>query len=423
MQMSPADCRTNDLIERLCRALQIAIRTVDEFAACGYVDEDRPENSFDGDKPVAEAAMLLYVSARCRTVPLIERLTRTLAERLIPYARSEKVAVHIALHPAELYDRAFTHILLTRLGYEDERFDTFLRDCQNSSCARGKERLAFANIEQQWISDVHRQLNPNIRWKADLKTTALAHSVDVLRGRRLDAYGLTHLFMYCTDFGRRKARLPRPKSVIFAEARSLLAKCLDTEDYDLAAELLAGWPMLKVKWCPASTFCFHILRTIEDEVGVLPGGVTSTQKFGRLEGAERSRYALATGYHTAMVMGLLCAAILSSGRMPDARSGGKISGASNRLLHLIPESERRWARIIEGLSLDQKDSIADLILDIGLTRACRLNDFSEMQELLLESARLGIPCSPLALQSAEMLSRLGALSTLDYVRQPQRITA
>jgi len=411
--MASANRLTEDLVERLCRGLDIAMRAVDEFGSSGYSDEERPENSFDADKPIAEAAMLLYVVGPAQKFPKVASRFNELAERLIVLARSDMIAASIALQPTEIFDLGFTHILLSKLGFTDERFDAFLSECYRSSCRDGKERLAFARVEQRWIKSLWLDDRSWHGWQADVQRSGLSHSVDMLRGRRLDVYGLTHLFMYCSDFGRCTPKLPRPKADILAESRCLLAKCLDTEDFDLAAELLAGWPFLKARWCPTSTFCFQVLRAVEDEVGVLPGGVTSSSKFRKLEGTEKKRYALATGYHTALVMGLLCAATLNSKRLPPvALPNGALRGAGQKLLDMVPEEKRCWRSIADGLAPAQKDAVSTFFLDLGLTRACRTNDFAAMQDLLRVGMNLQIPASPLWLQSAELLSRLGACAQL-----------
>jgi hypothetical protein len=142
-----------------------------------------------------------------------------------------------------------------------------------------------------------------------LKLSALSRPIDILGGPKEDAYALTHLVIYCTNFGFSAKRLPRPKSEVLAEARSLLAKCLDEEDYDLAAETLMIWPQLGVPFCASSAFGFWVLLQVESQVGVLPSVRTRSDRLKRLKGDDRTRYAFATAYHTALVMGLLCAAI------------------------------------------------------------------------------------------------------------------
>src|SRR5262249_11119324 len=144
-------------------------------------------------------------------------------------------------------------------------------------------------------------------WQIDLKNSVLNWPIDLLGGLKEDAYALTHLVIYCTDFGFEARGLPRPQSAVLAEARSFLAKCLDEEDYDLAAEILMIWPQFGTSWCSSSAFGFRVLLNVEDQVGVLPSVRTKTERLNKLQGDAKTRYAFATAYHTALVMGLLCA--------------------------------------------------------------------------------------------------------------------
>ena len=93
---------------------------------------------------------------------------------------------------------------------------------------------------------------------------------------------------------------------------SLLAGYMDAEDYDLAGELLLAWPLMGAPWSPSAAFAFRVLASIEDQVGVLPCGNVNLAHLAQLEGEERARYALGTAYHTAYVMGFLCAASAST---------------------------------------------------------------------------------------------------------------
>ena len=61
-------------------------------------------------------------------------------------------------------------------------------------------------------------------------------------------------------------------------------------------------------------FGFRVLAGAEDSTGILPCGNTKADRLGRLQGEERVRYAFGTAYHTAYVMGFLCAASLRPNR-------------------------------------------------------------------------------------------------------------
>lgn len=50
-----------------------------------------------------------------------------------------------------------------------------------------------------------------------------------------------------------------------------VALSLDTDDFDLTAELLLTWSMPGLPWSPVAAFAFRVLAAIEDRLGFLPG--------------------------------------------------------------------------------------------------------------------------------------------------------
>src|SRR4029077_7493765 len=139
--------------------------------------------------------------------------------------------LNVALHPALCIDFAVPHVLLSKLGYRDREVDDFLRSCLCSLARNGHERPPFASLEHMWVESLWTGVAPGRAWHVDLLNSVLNRPIDILGGLREDAYAFTHLLMYCSDFGFRSSRLPRGRSVILSEASSLLAKCLDDEDY------------------------------------------------------------------------------------------------------------------------------------------------------------------------------------------------
>src|SRR2546423_5945331 len=78
----------------------------------------------------------------------------------------------------------------------------------------------------------------------------------------------------------------------------------------LTAELLMAWPFTAAPWTPTANFGFRVLTEFEDRLGYLSAANGIPEKFDRLTGSERTKYALATTYHTVYVMGMLCALAL-----------------------------------------------------------------------------------------------------------------
>jgi hypothetical protein len=400
----------SDIVKRLCRALDIAKRSVTLFSERGYTDREIADNSFRPDKPIAETAMLLYAASGVRHHPDVAIRIDDIARDLAPLARSKRIMLSMALHPAVCVEFAVPHILLSRLGFKDERFDHFLRLCLNSQASRGHERPPFASLEKRWIHALWSGVESGLGWQVDLNHSVLNWPIDLLGGLREDAYALTHLAIYCTDFGFNLTPLPRPRSVVLAEARSFLARCLDEEDYDLAAEILMIWPQLGAPWCASSAFGFRVLATVENQVGVLPSVRTKADRLSKLEGEDKTLYAYATAYHTALVMGLLCAVSLHKGKTPPAQLAGptveKI--VLDQLLNFVDADQGHWQPIFAALPESERLTLARLLLDMALAQKFRRRDYDAANQVLKIAADCGMAQSPLSVQAAEMLDRLAA---------------
>ena len=399
-----------DLRARLCRALDIADTAVGLFAGEGYVDAELPENSFGPEKLIAETAMLVYAASTACSHADVARRIGELVRRLAPYARAERTRMNMALHPALCLDFAFPHILLSELGCRDASFDEFLTSCLDSRSRHGHERPPVATAEKLWIEALWRGENPGADWRNCLRNTVLNRPIDLIGGQRDDAYALTHLFMYCTDFGFRPGRFPRKRALILDEAKSLLAKCLDSEDYDLGGEVVLAWPLTGAPWSAASTFGFRVLAGVEDAIGVLPGGTTRADRLSRLQGREKDRYAFGTAYHTAYVTGLLCAASLRPGRAPPIGiTGPRIdAGLLDRLIDQIDHGQGHWQSEFLKLTRPEQEALGAFLLDLLIIQKCRLRDYGAIHRLLVVADKYMAARSPLCGQAAELLERLSS---------------
>ena len=409
----------------MCRALELACTTLDYFAEAGYTDEECAAYSFGPDKPIAETAMLIYAASAFRDRAQVARRIEELARMLAPYARAERVLVDIALHPALAFKFAAPHILLTKLGHADGRFDKFLGSCLSSQVSNGHERTPCASIERKWLSSLWTGDHFHAPRRADLVDSVLNQSFDILGGLREDAYAFTHLMMYCTDFGFRGPRLPRRRATILDEATSLLARYLDAEDYDLTGEILLSWPLTGAAWSPSAAFVFRVLARIEDQVGVLPCGHSNPVRLNQLQGEARTRFALGTAYHTAYVMGFLCAASLRAGRTPPAIIVGPQCEPSclDRLFRYVDDDQGHWRSEFTSLAQAEQRALAPLILDVAIVQKCRKHDYQAMSELVSLACEYHIASSPMCGQAAELLERIAgcshAISLRRFVATPQ----
>jgi hypothetical protein len=412
-----------DLEARLCLALDLAKKTINYFAINGYRDKESPVYSFGPEKPVAETAMLIYAASASGHRPNVAKRVDEIAQLLAPHARSERVLVEIALHPALAFKFAVPHVLLTKLGYRDAPFDDFLKSCVASQARNGHDRPPSASLERRWISSLWTGQNSDACFDADLRNSVLNWPIDILGGLRDDVYAFTHLIMYCTDFGFQPRRLPRSRSIILGEAGSMLAKYLDAEDYDLSGEILLTWPLTGAAWGPLAAFGFRLLASVADQVGVLPCGNINLDRLAKLEGEERARYALGTAYHTAYVMGFLCAAALRPGTVPPAKIAGQSfeKACLSRLLHYVDDAQGHWQAEFSSLQDKEQLILTPLILDLAIMQKCRRHDYEALREILSLAYNYNIASSPMCRQATELLERIAACSTVISIRRSEAI--
>lgn len=335
-----------DLEGRLCRALDLASTVVDDFGAEGYRDDELPALSFGPEKVVAESAMLAHVAARVDSATVRQR-AGALAAQLAPLARSPRVLADAALEPGRAFTYAVPHVLLTGLGQAHDECDRFLRQRCEQALTTFRDLPPSAELERAWISRLWGWAEAG---SPLLAGPHFARLPAICGGGREDAYAFTHQLFYLTDFGEQpRIRLACAQEELLARVEGLVLRFLDAEDYDLVGELLMTWPELGARWTPTATFAFRVLARVEDEVGVLPCGNADAERLGRLTGSERTRYARATGYHTAFVMGFLCAAVLNSGALPPTAINGR------------PEPRACWPELWARLDLSQGHWLADFV--------------------------------------------------------------
>ena len=245
--------------------------------------------------------------------------------------------------------------------------------------------------------------------------------MDVLSGSREDIYALTHALVYVRDFNVHPRRLPRSRSVILEEAEAALARCLAEQDYDMGGEVLLAWPLTGTSWSAAAAFGFRVLAGVEDKAGFLPAPNTRLQRLSELQGDDRTKYLLATAYHTAYVMGLLSAAALQTGRTPPVQipMSRAIHGSASKILAFLDvgNDSAHWLDELHHLRDSERDAIAGLLLTIVLRLNIRLRQFGIVRKLLEVAYTLGMANSPACSQAAEMLERLSTYTQITQARR------
>jgi hypothetical protein len=404
----------DDLADRLCRALDLAVQVVTDFGAAGYVDANVRDLSFGPEKVIAEAAMLAYAaSGSCDRADVTGRV-QVLSRHLVPYARSSRALADMALQPGRAFKHAVPHVLLTSLGFADDAYDGFFRARCGRTVDLAGDLPPSARLERHWVA-AHWDGEWRRATTDQVRGTFVDSPIDVLAESREEAYSITHLLFYLTDFGHEAPPdMPRPVATVLSELESLLLRNLDREDYDISGELLMAWPQLRAAWSPAAAFAFRVHARVEDEVGVLPCGNVDLDHLGRLDAGDRSRYARATAYHTAFVMGFLCAASLRHRPLPPTTITGHEYAESvwEELLQHVEGDQGHWLTVFTECQQSEKRVLAPVLSNFAIVQKLRQRDYAALREVLLLANAFDLPDHPLRTSATDVLMALGAAMAL-----------
>ena len=155
-----------------------------------------------------------------------------------------------------------------------------------------------------------------------------------------------------------------------------------------------------------------MLAELEDRIGLLPAGHGVPEKFARLAGPERRTYALAASYHTAYVMGMLCALLLRGDDLPTDAASGADAALAVTLLHRLPDGDAPWRTTLAGLPPETLAPLTGWLLDLALLAAARAHDFAAVGSLLAQAAAAGEAGRPLCAQAVQLLERSAAAAAM-----------
>lgn len=377
-----------DLQRRVRNAITVVAAAVADFGEAGYSCSGRPALGFGPEKILAEAAMLAYAASR---VPDAETHSAAmdLARSIATAVRTPEALADLALRPHRVFKRAVPHVLLTKMGLPDDEFNSRARPFADRVLSHALDEPGTVLAERDWVARLWALTTP-----ASGGWSMLSRPLNLAIDSREEAYGVTHLLMYVTDFGARSGvACQRPVEEIAADVEALLVRSLDREDYDLCAELLMGWPELRMAWTPGAGFAFAVLAEAEDRHGVLPCGNLNAVVLDSLVGQERRRYARAMSYHTALVMGMLCATAATYSA-PLARYRADPGGLPARPLGEVREWGG-WRAAYDRLGEDQRRELAGLVSDIDISRALGDPPDARAVHAALQQARVaGLPPGP-----------------------------
>lgn len=386
------------------RALELADRVTSALLDCSPV-VDLSALESPQDKVLAETALLVRAAAAVPPdkAPGLAARAHDVASRLRVHASSPRIRAGITLHPALARDYALAHRCLLAMGHPDDELEQLLLESLDAPSAVARERLPHRELEQGWIDHLVGRPLPD----DTVARTALGRGIDVLTGSRDDWYALTHAVLYATDLGSNPGRLPRERAAVLREAESAMAGALDDDDFDLAGELVMLWPMLGAPISSAASFVLDVLCDVEAEAGLLPSLAIDGPAFREHEGPARTQFAMATSYHTAYVMGLVCTAFLRCPE-PEPRApwppprAGLLASAKAALGQRSPTPQ--WMARLDGRTIAEQQELTPFLLDVALRRAIRRFDLCTAHRLIVVAAEHELWTAAVE-QAARLLSR------------------
>lgn len=428
-------CR-DDLPGRVRLALRLARRTVEvataEATATPQEASPRRPPALVVGKVVGEGAMLLRAVTFLRGDDAeLDAEAQALAEALLPQARGDRVIERLCNDAGRALEHASAHLFLGDAGYRDEGFERLLDGIVGGAAPRGGERLPNHRLEHEWLEQIRgRRVDATRAGEVLLAETCLGWPLDVLGCSTLDLYLFTHVVMYASDMGRRAVWLPRPTAALLREAEAALAAALDADNFDLAAELLWTWPMLRQAWSPTAAFAFDVLARAQDEHGFLPGPDHARWAAEPGLGLSAEDLMLRTSYHANVVMGILCATALHPRSVPPPVvamaagstasavllvSVGEGGGRRGGLLDRLPRKSfmPRWQPAFEALDEQRQEALSSWCLNIWFRRAAAGNDLEQLREALaamLELDDVEAADGPSAHQALARLQRAMAVA-------------
>ncbi len=389
----------DDLLQRLCHSLDFAEQAIRQLSANDSTGDDSTQcGTIVPEKVIAETALLLLAASNVSSYAAVGPRVLRVASLLVPHARSQRMLRGICLQPSLAFDYAVGHVCLKRLGFYDGDFDAMLDLSVAAQASDGREREPHRVLEQEWLKQswLYPEGLPRLRSHGAGATSALSRTIDLLHGTREDVSCFTHALMYMRDFNLFPRSLPRSREELLAEAEGMLARCLDEQDYSLAAEVLLAWPLTGEEWSPAAIFAFRVLCRVQCDGGFQP--------------SDANTYFHPNSYRTIYAMGMLCAGVLAPGRRPPLTIPKVVvrAGAFGDVFECFDPDDRKahWQTTLGDLEPAERESLTDFLLSIALHREFGKKDFGAVQRLLAVGNALNLSPTPVATQATEMMVRI-----------------
>ncbi|WP_084655265.1 DUF6895 family protein [Nocardia altamirensis] len=202
--------------------------------------------------------------------------------------------------------RAYLVALLAELGCPVRSAVERVQVVLETGCGgwTGAWQPALTRLELRYVLDLGGFASTSLP-VADLTAATIAAAApDPLYLRDDEAYALTHVVFYATDFGAR----PMPAGAALIETmRTLLGMYLALGDMDLAGELLLCLQAVGAADCPMTAHGWRELARRRRTDGAVPGPLYEPDRWSGLRGEVREAYAFGTCHHTTMVAAMAAA--------------------------------------------------------------------------------------------------------------------
>jgi hypothetical protein len=278
-----------------------------ELTLDAVVALEKTPDLLDATKVVGEALLLLRAT---RTAAGRTTAWRRLYAATAPHARPADLPARLCRDPGQALELAFGHIQLSDLGDLGPNVDAVLGLALTDE-PTGPAPYVVPELQRQWLRDVRRGAPDPVARDRLLATSSVARAVDLLRCSTQDVYDLTHAVMHGSDLGLWPLTPPRDEPGLAADLDALLGIALDAENLDLATELLWSWPMLRLARTAASDLALDTVLTTHRKHGYLPGPGLDP------DSDPDEATILSTSYHATLVLGILAAALLRTGDLPQ----------------------------------------------------------------------------------------------------------
>lgn len=302
------------------------------------------------------------------------------------------------LRPAERHDQLFPRLLVP--GPWSVAATELAAGTTSPETAAVSDRL-----EHAWLTAVARAHPTAPSSVRALLLASRLEETDLLHGQLATAYVFTHGLLHGTDQGRWAVAGSAAADRWAGVARGLLGAALLTDNDDIAAELLWTWPLLGLPLDPGADWVRARLGERFAAFGFLPGPSYDATVEAALEESTRDAYRSQTSYHTTLVWGLTCAALLRRGESGPPGAGGRADP-----LALLAGLPGRWTADLAASPLPEREDMASLALAAALRHAAAGADLAGTRRLVEWAVDEGLEREPVVAHAARWLRSAVAFS-------------